>query len=86
MPSIEEIKLRLAASVADTEQAATAIRGVAERLDETLAGLRLTAMGTVHPALTDAISRLEQARARLDEAHMLARGAVDATNTYRTLA
>jgi hypothetical protein len=86
MPSVEELKLHLSASISETEQAATAIRGVSDRIEEALARLRLTAVGTVHPSLTDAIARLEQARARLDEAHTLARGAIDAASTYRTLA
>jgi hypothetical protein len=83
VPSVEEIKLHLAASVAETEQAAGAIRAVSDQLEEVLARLRLTAVGTVHPALMDAIVRLEQARLRLDEAHGLARGAVEAANGYR---
>lgn len=86
MPSVEEVKLHLSAAACETEQAATAIRGVADRIEEALARLRLTAVGTVHPSLTDAITRLEQARVRLDEAQTLARGAIDATNTYRMLA
>jgi hypothetical protein len=86
VPSVEEIKAHLAASVSETEQAATAIRGVADRLEEALSRLRLTAVGTVHPSLTDAVTRLEQARVRLDEAHGLARGAVEAANTYRSVA
>lgn len=86
MPSVEEVKLHLSASVSETEQAATAIRGVADRIEEALARLRLTAAGTAHPSLADAISRLEQARARLDEAHGLTRAAIDAANTYHTVA
>jgi hypothetical protein len=86
VPSVEELKLHLSTAAHETEQAAIAIRGVADRIEEALTRLRLTAIGTVHPSLTDAISRLEQARVRLDEAQTLARGAIDATNTYRALA
>lgn len=86
MPSVEELKLHLSASISETEQAATAIRGVSDRLEEALARLRLTAAGTAHPTLTDAIARLEQARARLDEAQVLALGAVEAATAYRALA
>ncbi|HET6212050.1 MAG TPA: hypothetical protein VFE14_04150 [Micromonosporaceae bacterium] len=84
MPTVEEIKASLAASVGETDQATHAIRGVIDRLDDALARLRLTAAGTVHPALTDAIARLEQAKVRLDEARTLARAAIDAANTYRS--
>jgi len=83
VPTVEEIKLYLSGSVTETEQAATAIRGVADRVEDALARLRLTAVGTVHPALTDAVNRLEQAKARLDEAHALLHGAIGSANTYR---
>lgn len=86
MPSVEEIKLQVAATVAETEQAAAELGAVANRLDDALARLRLTAVGTVHPSLTDAIVRLEQARLRVDEAQTLTRGAVDAANAYRSVA
>ena len=86
MPSVEEVKLHLATSVDQAQQAMVGMRGVLDQLDEALARLRLTAAGSAHPSLVDAINRLEQAKARLDEAHTLAGGAVDATNTYRTLA
>ncbi len=83
MPSVEEIKVYLAATVAETERTATAMRGIADRLDEALARLRLTATGTAHPALAEAVNRLEQAKVRLDEALLLAHGAVESANTYR---
>lgn len=86
MPSVEELKLHLSASISETEQAATAIRAVGDRIEEALARLRLTATGTAHPTLIDAITRLEQASARLEEAQALARGAIDAANAYRALA
>jgi exonuclease VII small subunit len=86
MSSVEEVKLHLAASVDQSQRAMAGIRALMDQLDEALARLRLTAVGSAHPSLVDAISRLEQARARLDEAHTLAGGAVDAANAYRSLA
>jgi hypothetical protein len=86
VPSIEEIKLHLAASVDDTGRAMLGIRGVNDQLDEALTRLRLTAMGSAHPSLIDAINRLEQAKARLDEAYTLASGAVEAADAYRGMA
>lgn len=83
MSTIEEIKAFLAASVTESEHAATAISGAADRLEEVLARLRLTAVGSVHPALTDALNRMAQAKMLLDEAHMLVRGAMDSANVYR---
>jgi hypothetical protein len=86
MPNVEEIKLHLATSVDQSERAMVGIRAVADQLDEALTRLRLTAMGSAHPSLIDAISRLEQAKSRLDEAHVLAAGAVESANAYRTIA
>lgn len=85
MASVEEVKAHVAASVDQTERAMTALRGVADQLDEALARLRLTAVGSVHPTVVEAISRLEQAKHRLDEAHTLARGAMDSADRYRSI-
>jgi hypothetical protein len=86
MPNVEEVKLHLATSVDQSERAMVGIRAVADQIDEALTRLRLTAMGTAHPSLIDAISRLEQAKSRLDEAHTLAASAVESTNAYRSIA
>jgi hypothetical protein len=83
---VEEVKLHLATSVDQTQRAMVGIRGVVDQFDEALARLRITAIGSAHPSLVDAINRLEQAKARLDEAHVLAGGAVDAANAYRVIA
>lgn len=86
MPSVEEVKLHLATSVDQTQQAMAGIRAVTDQIDEAIARLRVTAAGSAHPSLIDAIGRLEQAKVRLDEAHVLAGGAADATNAYRSIA
>ncbi|HYN95692.1 MAG TPA: hypothetical protein VES42_17755 [Pilimelia sp.] len=86
VPSVEEVKLHLAASVDQAQHAMAGIRAVTEQVDEALARLRLTAIGSAHPAMVEAIGRLEQAKVRLDEAHTLAGGAVDAANAYRSVA
>ncbi|GAA4679835.1 hypothetical protein [Phytohabitans rumicis] len=85
MASVEEVKAHVAASVDQTQRAMTALRGVTDQLDEALARLRLTAVGAMHPSVLDAISRLEQAKSRLDEAHTLARGAIDSADRYRSI-
>jgi hypothetical protein len=85
MPSVEEIKLYVAASVQRTESAAQGIRGVLDRLDEALAQLRLTTVGSVHPTVAQALVRLEEAKAKLLEAETLTRGAIDAADQYRAL-
>ncbi len=86
MSSVEQVKLYVAASVDQTQRAVLGMRGVVDELDRALAQLRLTAVGTVHPSLLDAISRLEQAKARVEEAQALAGGAADAADAYRAIA
>jgi len=86
MPSVEEVKMQVAASVDQAGRAVVTIRGAGDQLDEALSRLRLTAIGSAHPSIVDAISRLEQARSRLDEAQTLALSAVDAADAYRAIA
>ncbi|HEX2357848.1 MAG TPA: hypothetical protein VHI50_15505 [Micromonosporaceae bacterium] len=86
MPSVNDVKLQVAASVDQTQRALAGLRGVTDQLDEALSRLRLTALGTAHPALADAISRLEQAKIRLEEAASLARAGADSADSYRALA
>lgn len=85
MPSVEEVKLHIAASADQAQRALAAMRGVNDQLDEALGRLRLTAVGSMHPSIVDAIARLEQARSRIDEAQTLARGAVDSADAYRAI-
>jgi hypothetical protein len=84
--SVEELKLRVGATVAQTGQALTQLRGVGQQLDEAIGMLRVTAAGSVHPTLLDAITKLQQARERLDEAHLLASGAMTDADTWRSVA
>jgi flagellin-like hook-associated protein FlgL len=81
--SIEEVKLHLAASLADTGQAALAMAGVVDRLDQAIARLRLVTMGSVHPRVEEAVNRLEQAKVQVQQAQSLVRGAVDSAESYR---
>jgi hypothetical protein len=83
--NVEEVKVHVAASVEGAEQAVAAIQGVTDRLDEALARLRLTAIGSVHPSVLAAMTQLEQAKSRLDEAGTLTRAAMDSANAYRSL-
>ena len=85
MASVEEVKVHVAASVDQTQRAVAAMRAVTDQLDEALSRLRLTAIGSAHPSIVDAIARLEQARSRLDEAQTLARSAVDSADVYRMI-
>ena len=66
MASVEEVKANVAASVDGAGRAATGIRQVTDQLDDALALLRLTAIGSFHPSVASAIAQLEQARTRLD--------------------
>jgi hypothetical protein len=83
MPSVEEVKASVAASVDGAERAVTGIQRVADQLDDALALLRMTAVGSFHPAVANAIAQLEQARTRLDEAAQLTRAATSAANDFR---
>lgn len=85
MANVEEVKASVAASVDGTGRAVTGIRAVSEQIDDALALLRITAIGSVHPQVAAAIAQLEQARMRLDEAATLARSAMDSAETYRMI-
>jgi hypothetical protein len=85
MASVEEVKANVAASVDGTQRAVTGIQQVGDQLDDALALLRITAIGSMHPQVATAIAQLEQARTRLDEAATLARSAIDAADAYRTI-
>ncbi len=85
MSSVEEVKLHVAASVEVTNRAVTGIQQVTDQLDEALNRLRLTAIGSAHPSILSAMTQLEQAKSRMDEATTLIRSAGDAANTYRMI-
>lgn len=85
MASVEEVKANVAASVDGTQRAVAGIQQVTDQLDDALARLRVTAIGSFHPSIAAAIAQLEQARTRLDEAHTLARAAMDSADTYRMI-
>jgi hypothetical protein len=81
--SIEEVKLHLAASLADTEQAALTIAGAADRLEQAIMRLRLVTLGSVHPKVEETINRLEQAKAQLRQTQAVVRGANESAEAYR---
>ncbi|MFI6074951.1 hypothetical protein ACIA5C_25655 [Actinoplanes sp. NPDC051343] len=85
MANVEEVKANVAASVDGAGRAVTGIRQITDQLDDALALLRMTAIGSFHPSVANAIAQLEQARTRLDEATQLTRAAMDAANTFRTV-
>ena len=85
MPSVEEVKLHVGASIQLAETASLGIRGVLERLDESLARLQITTVGSVHPNAAQALVRMEAARTQLLEAETLMRGAIDAADQYRAV-
>jgi hypothetical protein len=85
MASVEEVKANVAASVDGTQRAVSGIQQVTDQLDDALALLRVTAIGSFHPSVASAIAQLEQARTRLDEAQTLARAAMDSADTYRMI-
>jgi hypothetical protein len=85
MANVEEVKANVAASVDGAGRAVSGIQQVNDQLDDALALLRMTAVGSFHPSVVNAIAQLEQARSRLDEATQLTRAAMDAATTFRTV-
>ncbi|BAL93022.1 hypothetical protein AMIS_78020 [Actinoplanes missouriensis 431] len=85
MANVEEVKVSVAASVDGAQRAVAGIQQVADQLDQALLLLRMTAVGSFHPAAATAIANLEQARTRLDEATALTVSAMDSANTFRSL-
>ena len=85
MASVEEVKANVATSVDSAGRAVTGIQQVTDQLEDSLALLRMTAVGSFHPSVASAIAHLEQARMRLDEAAQLTRAAMDAADTFRTV-
>ena len=85
MASVEEVKAHVATSVDGTQRAVTGIQQVSDQLDDALALLRITVIGSMHPSVANAIAQLEQARMRLDEAATLARSAMDSAEAYRMI-
>jgi hypothetical protein len=84
--TVDEVKARVAATVGQTNDALAHLRAVGHSFDEALNMLRLTASGSVHPALADAIVKLEQARERVLEAHTLASAAISDADAWRATA
>jgi hypothetical protein len=85
MANVEEVKANVAASVDGAGRAVTGIQQITDQLDDALTLLRMTAIGSFHPSVANAIAHLEQARTRLDEATQLTRAAMDAANNFRTV-
>jgi ElaB/YqjD/DUF883 family membrane-anchored ribosome-binding protein len=85
MANVEEVKVSVAATVDGAQRAVAGIKAVSDQLDEALARMRMTAVGSFHPAAAAAIAYLEQARTRLDEAVQLTHAAVDSANQYRNM-
>ena len=85
MANVEEVKANVAASVDGAGRAVSGIQQITDQLDDALTLLRMTAIGSFHPSVANAIAQLEQARTRLDEATQLTRAAMDAANTFRTV-
>jgi hypothetical protein len=85
MANVEEVKANVAASVDGAGRAVSGIQQVSDQLDDALVLLRMTAIGSFHPSVANAIAQLEQARTRLEEATQLTRAAMDAANTFRTV-
>ena len=85
MANVEEVKVGVAATVDGAQRTIAGIQAAANELDQALARMRVTAVGSFHPAAAAAIAHLEQARTRLDEAVQMTRAAVDSANQFRSM-
>jgi len=85
MANVEEVKVGVAATVDGAQRTIAGIQAAADELDQALARMRVTAVGSFHPAAAAAIAHLEQARTRLDEAVQLTHAAVDSANQFRSM-
>jgi hypothetical protein len=82
MASVEEIKAGVTRFGEETGRQVTAIRAVAQSMDQTSAMLRAITQGSNHPQVGEALTRIEEVKRRLDEATRLASGAVEAAKRY----
>jgi alanyl-tRNA synthetase len=82
MASVEEVKAGVARFSEETGRQMTAIRAVAQSMDQTSAMLKAVTQGSNHPQVGEALARIEQVKQKLTEATQLAAGAVDATKRY----
>ncbi|MFK3984604.1 hypothetical protein ACI2K4_30055 [Micromonospora sp. NPDC050397] len=82
MASVGEVKAGLSRFTDEAARQAETIRSVADSMDRTSAMLRSLTSGANAAQVAEALVRLEQAKQRLHEAAALARGAVEATNSY----
>ena len=85
MANVEEVKVGVAAAVDGAQRTVAGIQAAANELDQALARMRVTAVGSFHPAAAASIAHLEQARTRLDEAVQLTQAAVDSANQFRSM-
>ena len=85
MPGVEEVKLHIAASVSDAEQAVVGMRATVERLDEVLARLRVATAGSVHPRVADAIGQVELAKQKVEDAETLTFAGIQAAQSYHAV-
>ncbi len=82
MASIQEIKAGINQFGKSTQEQVAQLRAVHDSIDRSLAQLRAVTAGTAHPRVAEAISRMEQAKAKLNEASQLAGASIEATRHY----
>ncbi|MEO3779421.1 hypothetical protein ABGB16_21770 [Micromonospora sp. B11E3] len=82
MASIQEIKAGINQFGRSTQEQVAQLRAVHDSIDQSLAQLRAVTSGTAHPRVVEAIARLEQAKAKINEASQLAAGSIEATRHY----
>ncbi len=85
MPGVEEVKLHVAASIDEVDQAVIGIRAVTDRIEEALHRLQIIMVGSTHPRAAEAILRFEAAKEKLVEAQSFAMAGIEAAQAYHSM-
>jgi hypothetical protein len=80
--SVDEVKAGMVRFGDETTRQVAQMRAVADSMERSVTLLRGVAAGANHTRMVEALARMEQARQRLQEAMMLAQGAVESTRSY----
>lgn len=82
MATVEEVKAGVARFGDETGRQVAQIRTVIDAMDRSAAMLRSVTSGSGHPRVAEALARVEQVKQKLQEAAVLAQGAVESTRSY----
>lgn len=82
MATVEEVKGGVARFGDETSRQVAQIRAAMDAMDRSAALLRSITSGSGHPRVAEALAQVQQAKQKLNEATVLAQGAVESTRSY----